>query len=591
MCNFSVNEKDSIDYCKLLIDNTKFWSFYKHKSIIIKAAWFEAIASVLQHSPALLLNHEQQLAKSTLSNLNESNPIVIPHLWASLLLFTHNIDNWPTFLCIEKEFLPKFYKILAAGGNGNAIVIYPHVLPLLEKINQTVLGMENVKIFYEHLFESIKNGFKSICGINSGISDIGAIAISYYECLQYVIIQIYQSNENDTEFCIKLVENHLIDVCQWCIDNYVNAYKKVFLRIVSLLVYWQQKQHITPMYTDLLEYFWKQFYSMLDKSLSNEENVNEKQLQAHYSLVQILNNQSSDNAQKLSASKHTKVKFDALPATDDDAKINENNSNIVVGTADTNSMTLSSSNNEINAQHNIETNELVYRLCKLYMNRIANENNPAYIVPIENLLNSFNTAELFCKLSSNNSIMHFAEKIMVWLLIAQLRQENVVDIILLTYQHLTPTDRSSLLRKLLKFPHEEVRVWILARLLSNPFCKEPFVVQMLAADNNGVKIILLKAAENVINDEKIIENLQLLNKCFYQNDMGDILINHETCESIVNILAKALTPMEYDCTVADKCARFLCQIMPVICSDGIRKELKNFMFLKFFELSFYENVC
>lgn len=61
---------------------------------MIRAAWYEAAAAILQHAPELLVNHEQKLAKNILHHLDDSNPIVIPHLWASLLLFMHKIDNW-----------------------------------------------------------------------------------------------------------------------------------------------------------------------------------------------------------------------------------------------------------------------------------------------------------------------------------------------------------------------------------------------------------------------------------------------------------------------------------------------------------------
>lgn len=87
-------DNNDTDHPSVLTDSPKFWSFYKHKSVIIRAAWYEATAAILQHAPVLLVNHEQQLAKSILHNLDDNNPIVIPHLWASLLLFTHKIDNW-----------------------------------------------------------------------------------------------------------------------------------------------------------------------------------------------------------------------------------------------------------------------------------------------------------------------------------------------------------------------------------------------------------------------------------------------------------------------------------------------------------------
>lgn len=77
-----------------LIENPKFWSFHKHKVAHVRAAFFEALSAALQFAPHLLAQHEAQATASALQTLDESEPVVLPHVWASILLVTQKIENW-----------------------------------------------------------------------------------------------------------------------------------------------------------------------------------------------------------------------------------------------------------------------------------------------------------------------------------------------------------------------------------------------------------------------------------------------------------------------------------------------------------------
>lgn len=77
-----------------LIENSKFWSYQKHKNPIVRAAWFEALSALLQFTPELLTNFEKQTATSALQNLDETETVALPHVWASILLVTQKIANW-----------------------------------------------------------------------------------------------------------------------------------------------------------------------------------------------------------------------------------------------------------------------------------------------------------------------------------------------------------------------------------------------------------------------------------------------------------------------------------------------------------------
>lgn len=76
-----------------LIEKQKFWSYQKHKNPGIRAAWFECISALLQ-STIDLTKFEKQLAIAAFHNIDESETIVLPHIWASVLLIMQRINEW-----------------------------------------------------------------------------------------------------------------------------------------------------------------------------------------------------------------------------------------------------------------------------------------------------------------------------------------------------------------------------------------------------------------------------------------------------------------------------------------------------------------
>lgn len=76
-----------------LIENPKFWSYQKHKNPGVRAAWFETISALLQ-STVDLSKFEKQLASATVQSIDETETVVLPHIWASVLLVMQRITEW-----------------------------------------------------------------------------------------------------------------------------------------------------------------------------------------------------------------------------------------------------------------------------------------------------------------------------------------------------------------------------------------------------------------------------------------------------------------------------------------------------------------
>lgn len=452
---------------------------------------------------------------------------------------------------MEKALLPKLSKVLKAGGNGNASVIFPHMLPFLAKLNATVLN-EGVHPFYKEFFSNIKTGLQS----RTSRSDISSISIAYFECLQFIFTQLkvddFPTESDFLSYCTELVDENVVDVLHWCIVTKDNTNGKyVFPPVASLLGAWSNQT--ADVYVSILNNIWDRLYGILEQSLDGDVDF-DRVLDTHSDLVQCFRNSNSVK------SKCVRVKF----VTDEDqvdAVVKPSNK----------------------LPH---FDELIHRLCTLYVKKTTSSNSPRCLSNLENLLKQFGSADLFMKLSGGKGFFKLYDTFSMWLFLTNLRMECVVDIILLMYNHMGADEKLELLNKLIKFNNEQVQTWFLARLLSHPLVMEPNVTKLIG--QASVTKILMKCA-NAILDGDTKENINFLHKCFFQNENGEILIDNATCDGIVRVLAKALND-ESKSHVLDTCTSFLAQIMPVICCDPAKKELQNFLFLEFFAFSIRKNV-
>lgn len=75
-----------------IITNGKFWKLSKHKIALIRAAFFGVLVILIQKAPFLLKNQQNLLVSTVISNVDDSEPTVLPRVWEALLLVAINID-------------------------------------------------------------------------------------------------------------------------------------------------------------------------------------------------------------------------------------------------------------------------------------------------------------------------------------------------------------------------------------------------------------------------------------------------------------------------------------------------------------------
>lgn len=124
------------------------------------------------------------------------------------------------------------------------------------------------------------------------------------------------------------------------------------------------------------------------------------------------------------------------------------------------------------------------------------------------------------------------------------------------------------------------------RLLSHPLVSEPYTKQLLKEDH--VRNLILKSADCLISAPGT-ENINLLEKCFYQSGSDELLITKETCHKLLQKIAIPLKDKTRRFNF-DSCVSFLARTMSVIYDDPEMNTIRDEVFLNLFELCIHEEV-
>ena len=552
--------QQSADKNLALIDSDRFWSLHKNKTTQVRSAFFEALSSLLQNGAFLLTKYEEQLTSIVFKAIDESDPMLLSHIWTCIILVQVKIENWSKYVNVNKMLLPKMWKILRSALYP--CVIFPNLLPLISKFNKTMLPDEQLHNFYLKFFENINFG---LINVQMGKSETSAVSAAYYETFKYIILQVANDNnvskDDKLAFCSNLLDDHVIAVIFWCINNEGSFGKHVFHHIANMLNFWSRNSNSTELYQHLLKRFWSELYQILSSSL--ETSVNVRNITSNH--VELIKNlKVSSQSPKV---KNVKIKFnDAAEDSKAMPQVDERNNQ--------------SSNTEFAQQ----LNELVYKLCSIYTERISSTLDIEFVENLEVLIKEYQSEDLFRHLAKWNNpdevnICSLYDTFSSWLLEEELRCEPVIEVILVLYKYLKPSEKIDLLNRWIQV--QSVQSWIILRALSYPLCMEPDITKLLKTKE--VTDHLLDCAKNVTNGI-YKENLIILQKCFFQTEDGKILIDTETCEKIVDIISEPLSDVT-KITQMDQCASFLAQIFPVICFDPEKSDLQRKIFLSLFEFS------
>lgn len=359
---------------------------------------------------------------------------------------------------VEKNFLPKIWKILREGGRGNAISIYPYLLPLIYNLPPPV----DVNAFFPSFFEHMRTGlvcfFKlfpanifycCLCrmkqkNVLSSRSESAMVINTFFECFKYVVMKY----NTDVVLCEKLVRHQLIPLLEWCLMDSQAPHKIMFNQTAALVQYWCRNQSEIENYALFLKHFWNSVEALFEGLLLNLQTYSDTSMISDLAAKQVEFLQSLKHMVKIK--KQLKVKF-TTEDKDEGALSDKTDSPLGCG-----------------SDYFDALNKLVLKICEIYIKIINEKRMKTLIEQLCNIFNDFSDSNIFLHLRSYCGGSEEAKLSGVywnvlykWLKCSYLCCKAVVDLVFLLMKSLDEEERSKVLDSL-----SEVRFFVVKYLLS-----------------------------------------------------------------------------------------------------------------------------
>ncbi|CAG9858317.1 unnamed protein product [Phyllotreta striolata] len=553
--------KNAIDLNNSIVSNSKFWKFSKSKVARVRASFFKIISVLCQKAPFLLEEKGSNVVNNVFNNLEEHDAVVLPQVWEAALLTVSNIKDWWTYINIEKLFLPKLWKILKQGGQGNASVIYPSLLPLISYLPPTI--EETVPQFYSLFFENLWLGSKQKSTVASRSESV-AVATAFVECLQYIILK----KQSDLPFCKTLIKTHLLASIEWCLLEDSTNYKSLFNQIASLIQHWSRNLDSDGLKA-CLEFFLENVLDLFRDTLFNVKEIPCFDVES-FAVKQLDFMQSLKCISK--SKKQYKVKF----CTDSESSSKQKPE---VG-------------NVINDKNYLDRlNIFAYNVSELYVQYTTEKKSNILIKHLYSLVINFDTECFFLamseRLKSKNPDSTLADiysnVLQPWLNTQELCCKHVVSLIFLLFEFLQTEDKSAILNTFLKVPSDECLSWCISEALSHPHNKNPLVKEWLRSER--ISKFIISITDLIIVDGCPPELGVLFKLSLVEDENGEILLHKEAVLSIVSKLTLAIENYTDHTITADTCTSQAAYISAIIYTENLLLTYKDTLLLALFRLS------
>lgn len=523
---------------KKLISSKKFWKLAKHTSALIRNAWFSVLIALCQKAPDLLADEGARAALAVFGNLDETDSTVLPTVWeASLHVLTTVQDCWRN-VSAEKLVLPKLWHILREGGQGNAVTIFPNLLPFLSKIPSSVCS--NKQDFYDKCFDSIRHGLSQKSVVQSA-AECNAVARCYVECLRYIAAL----HLSESDFCQALVQNHLIGAVELMLKDQklqlVSA--ALFPQVSGLIYHWSNSEG----YGVLVQLFWNNLTSLVLESLSSPGDG----LQFRSICTEWLLNRLVElclclkNPKHQRSSRGLKVKF-VFP---------ENNSNDESMEPESPTDPVLSISNDVLIDKYLQT--VVEVICVSCFRKTKHFCDRTFLFYLNKLIRAFESRELFVSLlkadvtqdigtESKDSLVHLYDSTLhKWLQDEKICCENLVDITFSLLKFLTADEKNHVLDALCKVSSRSVFVWCVRSALEQQ--SDPCVQNWLRSTQ--LSQILVSLTHDICSSKTIVEASHILRCCLTETKGGELVISHAAFSDILS---------EFSCFLSSSRDELLC---------------------------------
>ncbi|KAF7277773.1 hypothetical protein GWI33_009194 [Rhynchophorus ferrugineus] len=532
--------EDAMEANIKIVTNPLFWKMSKNKVILVRSAWFQVISTLCQKALFLLKNKEQQVLTVVLNSLDDGEPTVLPYVWETVLLIVTLIKEWWKYVNIEKLFIPKLMSVLKHGGRGNAVIIYPSMLPLISQLSP-IEG--NSLQFYTMIFDNMRLGLTQKLVIDSR-SETTAIAKAFIECLQYII----NKNLSNMHLCKCLISQQILVVLECCLVDDKSYYKPVFNQICLFAQYLGDHLELENKQI-LLSFFFESMCDMLSRlmhsgikgSKSDILTLSKKEIELLHYLKQAPKH------------KNYKLKFDLAE------EINKPPIEKGIATA-----------GHHTGKYLENWNCLVMNICKHYVELTEMSQSKELLEELCSLIMDFDKEQFFKNLlhmikknNPNSQLIDIYNDILKkWLCSESLYGRGVVQLIFMLLMYLNKGEREQILAEMLDFDKPSLLAWSVSEALAFPLVELPEVKIWLQHDKIGT--FFLDVVDKQIRDE-CPPNLSVIFKlALTENKDGELYMTKRVVCKIIEKLETILLQNRETVLNLDSCcslAAYLCSII------------------------------
>ncbi|KAI1294576.1 E3 ubiquitin-protein ligase listerin [Halotydeus destructor] len=230
-----VNDETKVkSHLEPLLADHKLWKFAKDKESSIRHAWYKLMSSIVHRCPSLAVENAKKLCSTTFSNLNESDPLVVSTLWEAALYIvaSDELNEFCSDLNITKTLVPQLMNVLKEAGRGNAVAIYPNLLPMLSRLPLDEVA--DKEQFLCSFFENMKRGIEKA----KVQSEVTAIYQAYFECIKFITLSnaVFKVSEEKLHFLSSIANAQVKDMMKKALTADSAFYAKgMFRPLVDLI--------------------------------------------------------------------------------------------------------------------------------------------------------------------------------------------------------------------------------------------------------------------------------------------------------------------------------------------------------------------
>lgn len=497
--------KAKMDRHQAIVADGKFWSYAKHKSPQVRAAWLEAIGALLDRTQGIVDEFHPKIVPAVVHHLDEGDALVQGAAWTCLLRIQLMVPNWIEHTNVEKALLPKLRRVLSEPNQG----IVTHLLPFLSHMNQKVLATHCPR-FLTEFFESLGTAMQKTRPGNA--QQLKVLVDTYFECLHYVLKRM----QTDAEFVTVVegekeqwksgfVSRFLVGPIQWTVaESGTRGLAHVARSVGLILGYWSAHGET---YRDL----WSVFWESVERIVFKEEETAAEDAGSLGSQVQFILSLRKTDVGKCSATNRTQKPSKKVTFGEPQEEEEETSKESPVAES-----TVRSNNWE-------ELFSLGDQLCQRCIRLMIRKPNQTCVKLLFKLLTQFDDQRLVNSIDKVIPMNAFADTILGWMADEQIATEEMVDLLICYGTKATPLQE--IVDKLLAVESYAVRNWTVLKVAQHG--------SFNFAESRAIAVYMEHLLIRLINGHAVHESQKMLEKYFDQTlDSNSPAIPENHCTMI-----------------------------------------------------------